>query len=144
MKKPQPAGDGPITKALLDAVTMRREMLDKGHSAAEVDYHVGQGLKALLGNKREQPWRFLCDLCHDTGWVEVPPSTEERARLEALYGSVDQTQPIYNPCGQYCKWNAREREKRRKLRGDDFSGSDDELVMAGQTKKGKGFSKFGR
>lgn len=142
MKPKPPAKDGPITKALLEAVELRTSLIASGMSEQEADSRVGQGLKALLANPRPEGWKFYCDLCRDTGWIEVPPSAEERDRLIAMYGSVEQAQPIYHPCGQYCKWTIREREKRRQKAGEDFG--EDDLAAAGQTKTPRRkFSRFG-
>jgi hypothetical protein len=141
MKKP-PTVEGPITKALLDAVTMRRQMLDAGHPATDVDTAVGLGLKALLGNTRPEPWRFLCDRCHDTGWSPVRPSAESEDRLQAMYGSIDEHQGFSVKCDP-CRWQTSEREKRRKALGQD--GPEDDFVNAGQTQKStRTFTKFGR
>jgi hypothetical protein len=142
VKPKPPQVDGPITKALVEAVAMRRQMLDAGHPEAEVDYLVGQGLKTLLGNKRELPWRFLCERCHDTGWSPVRPSSDTEAKLQAMYGTTENSHGYYVKCDP-CPWNNREREKRRKLSGQDFD-PDDDFVAAGQIKPKRGFSKFGK
>ena len=132
---------GPITKALEDAVEMRRQILDVGHSNQEVDQLVGQGLKALLGNKRSEPWRFYCEHCRDTGWINVQPSERELVRLTALYGDNPQYQGYVVKCDP-CKWTQMEREKRRK-RSSEFD--DDDLGEAGQVKpKRGGFTRFGK
>lgn len=141
MKPTQPPSDGPITKALLEAVTMRRQMLDAGHPPEEVDTAIGVGLKALLGNKRAEPWKFYCEHCHDSGWINVLPSLEREAKLAALYGHKDCHQGYVMAC-EPCKWRAMEREKRRKQQGLD--GGEDDFAMAGQIKKPtRNFSKFG-
>ena len=141
MKPTQPPKDGPITTALLEAVKMRRQMLDAGHPPEQVDHLVGQGLKATLGNRRPEAWRFYCEHCRDTGWVNVQPGPEETQRLIAMYGSADQCAGYVVKC-EPCKWTQREREKRRKVRGEEFGGYD--LAAAGQTKSKRTFSKFGR
>jgi hypothetical protein len=141
LKKPPSTADGPIAKALLDAVAMRRQMLDAGHLPEYVDREIGKGLKALLGNKRPEPWRFYCDRCHDTGWSPVRPSAETEAKLIAMYGTAEEGHGYSVKCDP-CPWMQREREKRR-LAGQDVGGEDD-FVTAGQTKPKRGFSKFGR
>jgi len=142
MKRTTPQADGPITKALLDAVTMRRQMLDNGHPAKDVDYHVGQGLKALLGNKRSEPWRFLCERCRDTGWSAVKPSTDEEVKLMGMYGCTDDNAGYSVKC-EPCRYMDREREKRRKIAGDSGYGGEEDFASAGQMKPKRGFSKFG-
>lgn len=143
MKKPEPPKQGPITKALFDAIDLRKSFIDGGMSEHEANRRVGQGLKAILGNPRPEGWKFYCANCHDTGWVNVEPGTAERERLMALYGSETQHQGYVMKC-EPCKWTEMEREKRRKQLGQDFSGGDDDLALAGQTKSKRGFSKFGR
>ena len=141
MKPTQPLQDGPITKALLEAVQMRRQMLDAGHPPEEVDYHVGIGLKAILGNKRSEPWKFYCEHCRDTGWVNVHPSAAELVRLTTMYGDPNQHAGYVVKC-QPCKWTEMEREKRRKASGQDFD-PDDDLAGVGITKKpSRGFKRF--
>lgn len=130
--------EGPITKALMAAVDLRRKMLDDGMSAAEVDRIVGQGLQSVLGSQRE--WRFYCEHCRDTGWINVRPSPEEEARLLRLYGSVDQAQGYVVKC-EPCKWNQMQREQRRRLHGQDIEEND--YAAAGQTTK-RGFKKLTR
>lgn len=143
MKPVKPPEDGPITKALLDAVTMRRQMLDQGHLPEYVDHELGKGLKALLGNKRPEPWRFLCDRCHDTGWSPVRPSQETEAKLVTMYGDMDSHQGYSVKC-EPCRYMDKEREKRRKQQGHDFAGGDDDLVAAGQVKPKRGLTRFGK
>jgi hypothetical protein len=142
MKKPEPVKDGPITKALLEAVALRKQLIADGMPPEAADKIVGQGLKAVLSNPRPEGWKFYCEHCRDTGWINVRPSIEEEARLTALYGSPDKAQGYVSKC-EPCKWIQMEREKRRKQMGQDFAGGDDDLVQAGQTKK-RGFSKFGK
>lgn len=143
MKKPEPPKDGPITRALIEAVQIRRQFIDAGMSEEEADYRVGQGLKAVLGNQRPAPWRFYCERCRDTGWVNVEPSAEELERITKLYGDPNQTQGYVVKCEPLCKWTLLEREKRRKQSGQDFDPEDD-LAGAGQTKPTRGFKRFGR
>ena len=143
MKKPPPPTDGPITKALAEAVAMRRQMLDAGHMPEYVNREIGKGLKALLGNKRSEPWKFYCEHCRDTGWINVQPSSEELDRLTAMYGDPYQHAGYVVKC-QPCKWTEMEREKRRKQAGQDTFGGDDDLAMAGQTKPKRGFSRMGK
>jgi hypothetical protein len=140
MKRPPPAVDGPITKALTEAVTMRRQMLDQGHLPEYVDHEIGKGLKALLGNKRSDPWRFLCDRCHDTGWSPVRPSAETEAKLTEMYGTAEEGHGYSVKCDP-CPHMQRERDKRRQA-GQDVGG-DDDFAMAGQTKPKRGFSRMG-
>ena len=143
MKPTQPPVDGPITKALMEAVAMRRQMLDAGHLPEYVDHEVGKGLKALLGNNRPEPWKFYCEHCRDTGWVNVTPSAEELARLATMYGDPDQHAGYVVKCEPVCRWTQMEREKRRKASGQEFD-PDDDLAGAGQTKPTRGFKRFGR
>jgi len=140
MKKTELPKDGPITKALDEAVVMRRQMLDAGSPADQVDYAIGQGLKALLGNKREEPWHFICPRCRDTGWSEVRPSAEEEARLMRLYGSTTEHQGYVVKCDP-CRWNQKEREKRRLSSGNEHG--DDDVSSAGHIKPRRGWKKFG-
>lgn len=143
MKPVKTAEDGPITKALLEAVTMRRQMLDAGHLPEYVDHEIGKGLKALLGNTRAEPWRFYCERCHDTGWSPVRPSAAEETRLVTMYGTAEEGHGYSVKCDP-CPHMQREREKQRKQQGQEFGGGDDELVAAGQVKPKRGFSKFGK
>ena len=142
VKPSKPTPDGPITTALIEAVKMRREMLDAGHLPEYVDHEVGKGLKALLANPRPEPWRFLCDRCHDTGWSSVRPSAETEAKLLQMYGSTENSHGYYVKC-EPCPWNQREREKRRKQAGQDFDPEDD-FVTAGQVKPKRKMSRFGQ
>ena len=142
MKPTQPPVEGPITKALIEAVKMRREMLDAGHLPEYVDHEVGKGLKALLGNTRPEPWRFYCDRCHDTGWSPVRPSAAEEARLVTMYGTAEESHGYSVKC-EPCPWNQQEREKRRKQSGQDFDPEDD-FVTAGQVKPKRKMSRFGQ
>lgn len=143
VKPSKPAEDGPITKALMEAVAMRRQMLDAGHPPAYVDQEIGKGLKALLGNTRSEPWKFYCTRCRDTGWINVEPSDAEYARLTAMYGEAPEHAGYVVKCDADCQWLRLEREKRRKQLGQDFTGGDDDLVAAGQVKPKRGFKKFG-
>lgn len=141
--KPKPAPkEGPITKALIEAVALRRQLLDDGTPAYEADRIVGQGLKAVLGNSRPETWRFYCPTCKDTGWVNVDPSEQEQARLVRMYGENPQHAGYAVKCDP-CKWTQMEREKRRKQSGQDFD-PDDDLAAAGQTKQSRGFKRFGK
>lgn len=133
--------EGPITKALTEAVAMRRQMLDNGHPADEVDKAIGVGLKALLANKRSEPWKFYCEHCHDSGWINVLPSLELEAKLTTMYGDKDQHQGYVMAC-EPCKWRQLERERRRAKQGLD--GAEDDFASAGITKKpARTFAKFG-
>lgn len=129
---------GPITKALEEAVELRRQLLDSGMPEAEVNQRIGQSLKAVLGHKRSEPWRFYCEHCRDTGWVNVEPSEQEQARLVRLYGDAQKHAGYVTKC-QPCKWTELEREKRR--RKAELSDEDD-LAAAGQTKKSRGFRRL--
>lgn len=124
--------EGPITKALREGLKLRQRLLADGTTEVEADRIVGQGLKAVLENPRKETWRFLCVACRDTGMVEAQPSEDEMARLIKLYGPNPQYQSYVIPC-EPCRWRQREREKRRKLLGDEEEG----LVAAGQTKRGR-------
>ena len=130
MKKPAPRQDGPITKALMEAVTLRRELLDSGTPKLEADRIVGEGLRALLANPRPEAWRFYCPHCQDTGWITVEPSAEELVRLTRLYGENPQYQGYVVAC-EPCKWRTMEREKRRRQRGEEHDEND--FVAAGKT-----------
>lgn len=143
MKPVKAAEDGPITRALIDAVTMRRQMLDAGHLPEYVDREIGKGLKAVLGNKRADPWRFFCERCRDTGWSPVRPSPETEAKIEAMYGDKDAQQGYSVKCDP-CPYLQREREKRRKQQGQDDFGGDDDFAAAGQIKPKRSFKKFGQ
>lgn len=145
MKKPTPPRtDGEIYKALMDAFEGhgRRQLIEGGTPEHEADRIIGQGLKAVMGNPRPEPWKFYCERCRDTGWSEVRPSPETEQKLIAMYGSVEQAQPYYVKC-EPCKWTQLEREKRRKQAGQEF-GEEDEFVTAGQVKPKRKFSQFGR
>ena len=116
---------GPITRALTEAIALRKQLLADGVPEAEADQIVGKGLKAVLGNPRANAWHFYCDRCHDTGWVEVEP---DAFRMERLYGPKGSAQPTYRKC-EPCRYLEREREKRRD-RDDDLG----DFVKAGQMK----------
>jgi hypothetical protein len=140
--KSTPPATGPITQALHEAVAMRRQLLDSGMAEQEVDRIVGRGLKAILGNTRPQPWRFYCEQCRDTGWVNVEPSEDERARLVRIYGDDQQHQGYVVKC-EPCKWTQMEREKRRKQLGQEGSDENDDFAAAGVKQK-RGFQKLTR
>ena len=131
--KPLTPKEGPITKALHEAVAMRKQLIADGMPAAQADTTVGHGLKALLGNKRAEPWRFYCEACHDSGWVEVAPDLE---RMRRLYGTVGEPwQPTYRAC-EPCAWRTRQRKQRQTVDEDDFTTSR-------TAKPSRGFSKVG-
>lgn len=142
MRPKPPQQEGPITKALHEAVALRKALIADGTPEHEANQIVGQGLKALLANPREAPWKFYCDLCRDTGWISVVLTADEIARHTTMYGAADQVQDTVAPCGQYCRWTQMEREKRRKKAGEE--GGDDDFASAGMTKKPtRKFAKFG-
>ena len=130
---------GEITHALEDALDLRKKLIADGTPVAEANHIVGQGLKAVLGNTREAPWRFYCEHCRDTGWVNVLPSAEEVERLTRMYGWADKTMWYVVKC-EPCKWMQMEREKRRQKAGHE---SEDDFAAAGQVKKRRTFTKFG-
>ena len=130
---------GEISAALEDAVKLRRQLIDDGTPATEADHIVGQGLKAVLGAQRADPWRFYCEHCRDTGWINVTPSAEAQARLRKLYGASDQHAGYLVKC-EPCKWNDMQRAERRKKSGDAFG--EDDLLAAGQMNKSKGFKRL--
>src|SRR3990167_3375911 len=109
---------GEITHALEDALELRKKLIADGTPVAEADYIVGQGLKAVLGNTREAPWRFYCEHCRDSGWITMTPSDAELERLTRLYGDPKQTQSYVVKC-EPCKWLQLEREKRRQKAGHE-------------------------
>lgn len=113
--KDLPTKKGPITKALEEAVALRKRLIADGTPVDQADQIVGQGLKSVLGNSRHEKWRFYCDRCHDTGWVEVEP---EWGRLTLLYGPNPQAHSFVRKC-EPCRYLEREREKRRSREGDD-------------------------
>ena len=109
-----PRKDGPITKALHEAVRRRAELLKQGLDEFDVDREIGEKLKSVLGNPRQAPWRFLCERCRDTGWVLVDPSDEEMERLVRLYGPNPKYQDYAVRCDDStCRYIMREREMRR-------------------------------
>lgn len=123
---------GRITQALEDAVDLRQKLIADGMPAAEADAHVGRGLKDILGAQREHPWRFYCEHCRDTGWVNVTPSDQEIARLTRLYGDATSHAGYVVKC-QPCKWMEMERQKRRQKAE---MADEDDFAAAGQTKRG--------
>lgn len=131
----QPPKEGPITKALREAVELRRGLMADGTPEHEADHIVGQGLKAVLANPRPEPWHFYCQRCRDTGWINVDPSPQEHARIVAMYGDASHAAGYLSACDP-CVWRQREREKRRQQLGIDGGGGDDDFVMAGKTKRG--------
>lgn len=123
--------DGPITTALKAGIELRAKLIADGTPEHEADHIVGQGLKAVMGNPRNQAWRFYCERCRDTGMMEVVPDLE---RMTKLYGPNPQMQPTYRPC-EPCLWRTREREKRRKAAGEP----DQDFAAAGHMKPRKKF-----
>jgi hypothetical protein len=130
---------GEISKALEEGVALRRQLIADGTPRHEADYIVGQGLKAVLGAQRSEPWRFYCEHCRDTGWITITPPTDEQARLRKLYGDAESHAGYVVKC-EPCKWLPLEREKRRQKFGD---GDEEDFVTAGKTKPKRHFSKFG-
>ena len=123
---------GPITKALTEAIALRKQLLAGGMPEAEADAIVGKGLKAVLGHPRANSWRFYCDRCRDTGWVSVTPDIE---RMERLYGPKGGYQDTLRKC-EPCRYLERERSLRRKREG----GDDDDFVAAGHDRRKPRFS----
>lgn len=131
---------GEITKALEDAITLRKALIADGTPEAEADYIAGQGLKAVMGNTRHERWRFYCDECRDTGWRTVETTDP---RVEQFYGSGGSAHGHVVKC-EPCRWNQMEREKRKRLQGFD-GADDDDLAAAAQVKKpARKFSRFGQ
>lgn len=129
---------GEITKALEDAIALRKALIADGTPEHEADYIAGQGLKAVLGNTRHERWRFYCDDCRDTGWRLVETHDP---RVGEFYGSGGSAHGTYVKCDP-CRWMQKEREKRAKQSGNEFG--DEDFVNAGQTKKpARKFSRFG-
>ena len=121
--------DGPITKAIREAIKLWHELIAGGTSVKETDRIVGLGLKGALGNPRPIPWRFYCEKCHDTGWVGIQPSPLTMERLVRLYGDNPQYQDYVEKC-EPCAWTQKQRNERRFIEGDDGFES------AGRTRKG--------
>lgn len=95
----------------------------------EANRIVGAGLKAVMGNNRHLPWRFYCNNCRDTGWVEVTP--RDMQRLERIYGKDAKHQTAVEPC-EPCLFRQKQREERRRLAGNE---GDDDFESAGRTRK---------
>jgi hypothetical protein len=127
-----PRADGPITTAIRDAMKLRLKLLADGTPEHEADRICGQGLKAVLGNSRAEPWRFLCERCKDSGWIDVDPSRAELVRLIELYGPDPKYQGYVMAC-EPCRWRTREREKRR----ERFDEDDESFAAAGRTQRRK-------
>ena len=130
------APKGRITQAIQDAQAMLDQLRAGGMSLAEAAVLIQPGLKAVLANPRATPWRFYCDACHDTGWCNVEPSSEERARVERLYGEADAVRGYVTAC-EPCRWRQKERAKRREV-------DDEDVASAGKTAPRRGWSRAGR
>lgn len=124
---------GKLQLAIQEALRLRAGLLRDGNSERETDHIVGQGLKAVMGHPREEPWRFLCKTCRDTGWVEIPPSVEQEARLQRLYGADRAVvQPGYVKC-DFCPFLEKERKERMQRQNEP----EDEFTRAGNVKRGR-------
>lgn len=128
---------GEITKALEDAVALRKALIADGTPEHEADRIAGQGLKAVLANPRHERWRFYCEDCRDTGWRTVESADP---RVGEFYGAGGTAHGHVGKCDP-CRWMKLEREKRRQKSGNEFG--DDDVVGAGQIKPSRKFSKFG-
>jgi hypothetical protein len=131
---------GPVSKALEDALTLRQGLIADGTPEHEADYIVGQGLKAVIGGKREREWQFYCATCKDTGWINIDPAIDEQGRLVKFYGEQPDHHGYVVKC-EPCKWTTMQREKRR-AQGNEFE-DDDDPAGAGRMKPQRKFSRFG-
>ena len=120
---------GKIQLAIKEALALRDGLLRDGNTVAETDRIVGQGLKAVLENPRPEPWRFVCRDCHDTGWIDILPTSHELDRVQRIYGPTEGGQPYVSKCDP-CPHLAIERRSRRRR----FDEPDDEFAAAGRVK----------
>lgn len=103
---------GRMSKVVERALALRAKLLNDGALEIDADREVGQLLQQAWGVVDREPWRYLCNSCRDTGWVEIGPTDAAVHRLKKIYGADWYTQPHYEPCFVDCKWRVREQDRR--------------------------------
>lgn len=73
---------GTLRLAVEECLTLRKTLIRDGLEPEEASRITGEGLRQVWQG-REQPWRYLCPFCRDTGWVQREVRS---ARVDRLYG----------------------------------------------------------
>lgn len=60
--------DSILYQTYVAADALRRKALESGDSREDANAIVAGALKAAWPKGREEPWRYLCEVCADTGW----------------------------------------------------------------------------
>ncbi len=60
---------GPLARAYTEAVTLMDARKADGVPFAERVKGLEQVIRAFWPKGRDEPWRYVCDVCRDTGWV---------------------------------------------------------------------------
>jgi ferredoxin len=111
----------------VEADRLRTQMLKDGATREAANDIVAKALEQAWPKGRNEPWRYLCESCQDSGWRVF------RCRGDASCGRV--RVHLEHEYVQLC-WCAKGQDMKPKSRG-----TDDELASVGKTQKP---SRFGR
>lgn len=136
---------GPMTTAIMEAWDLRVKMKAAGTPDAELDAGVEGVLRQAWLRDRQEPWKFLCELCNDTGLQMFVCRTGQRcpgrsSRDGGNYRLLCATNPTSEYTHDYglpcvCERGARFRSTPKQPA--DYS------EVGKPTKKPGGFSRFG-
>jgi hypothetical protein len=116
--RPLTPREGKLYRRLIEAGTLRRDMLTKGMEADEADRIIGKALGDEFGRAPEAIYR--CPKCLDLGWV--PKQVWDGRR------KVEETRS--ERCGESCRYTGWEREQKAVSRGRRF-----DISEAGRTRR---------
>ena len=130
-----------IYATFVEACRLREQALADGATRDQADALVVNALKAAWPQGREQPWRFVCRTCEDTGW-EWFVCGEQGLRCGRPFKLPDQKPDDWTgrgtcrgghsavrPCPSCSKGDARRRSILRQPKS-----ADDELAAVGKMK----------
>ncbi len=117
---------GVLYPVFVEADRLRRKALAAGETREVANALVSDALQAAWPKGREAAWRYLCDLCGDSGWrsFQCPETPCEREKQHQAHDYVRQC------------WCEKGRALTPKPRGET-----DELATVGKIQKP---SRFGR
>ncbi len=130
MKKPEKF-ESILLQTFIEANRIREKAVDDGASKADAIAIITNALRAAWPKGRNEPWKYICDVCDDTGWRFYQcPGDATCGRTKKVHAPHDYVEPCWCARGQSLKPKP--------------PSEPDILGGLGKQKKSKGFSRFGR
>lgn len=150
-RKPNDPQTSQLAKTFKEAMRIAEQMKADGASKEDREAYIAGVLKASWPKGREEPWRYLCEACDDSGWVIRTCVVEGQCgRPFTLPGQASDDWTGRGRCAPGHTYAApcscpKGEEKRRQLLKQPRR-DEDAIAVAAKTGHGKpsGFQKAGR